>query len=56
MFESAQDCILIVNARTGKLEDANPSLLNLLGYSRSELVGMKVWQLQVRADAAKQKF
>jgi PAS domain S-box-containing protein/putative nucleotidyltransferase with HDIG domain len=56
MFESAQDGILIVHAKTGKIEDANPYLLDLLGYSRSEMLRKKAWQLYVNPEAAKQTF
>ena len=56
MFELAQDGILIVQAETGKVEDANPYLLALLGYSRNGILRKKVWQLHADAETAKQKF
>jgi PAS domain-containing protein len=37
LFETAQDGILILDARTGKIEDANPFLENLVGYTQAEL-------------------
>jgi CheY-like chemotaxis protein len=36
LFESAQDGILIVDAGTGQIQDVNPFLLDLLGFSREE--------------------
>jgi len=45
LFESAQEGILILNAQTGQVEDVNPFLVNLLGYSRQELLGNKLWEI-----------
>jgi len=33
LFESAQDGILLLNAETAQIEDMNPFLINMLGYS-----------------------
>jgi PAS domain S-box-containing protein len=38
LFEAAQDGILILDAKTGMIEDVNPYLINMLGYSRPEFV------------------
>ena len=56
LFESAQHGILLIHAKTGSIEDANPYLLNLLGYSQSELLRKKVWQLHVDSETAKQNY
>src|SRR5688572_10133079 len=45
LFEAAKDGILILNAETGQITDANPFLQVLLGYSRSELLGKTLWQI-----------
>ncbi len=50
LFEAAQDAILIVDANSGKILDANPSVKNLLGYTHDELVGMELWQIGLAAD------
>jgi PAS domain S-box-containing protein len=50
LFETAQDGILIVDAGTGRVLDANPSLAALLGYSRSELVGKELWEVGLFHD------
>ena len=34
LFEAAQDGILILDAETGMIEDVNPYLIKMLGYSR----------------------
>ena len=36
LFEAAQDGILILDAKTGSITDANPFLIDMLGYSRDE--------------------
>ena len=36
LFETAQDGILILNAVTSKIEDANPFLIKIIGYSYEE--------------------
>ena len=56
IFESAKYGVLIVNAKTGRIEDANPYLLNLLGYSRSEIMKKTAWQLHSDTEAARQRF
>ena len=45
LFETAQDGMLIIDAETGTIEDANPFILDILGYSKQELVGKKVWKI-----------
>ncbi len=45
LFEAAKDGILILNAKTGRIEDVNPYLIELLGYSRKVFLGKKVWEL-----------
>ena len=44
LFESAKDCILILDAYTGYIIDANPFATELLGYSLPELLGGKLWE------------
>ena len=41
LFEAAQDGILILDAGTGMIEDVNPYLIKMLGYSREEFVEKK---------------
>lgn len=50
LFETAQDGILIVDADTRLIFDANPFLTDLLGYSRDELVGKELWQIGLFND------
>ncbi len=44
LFESAQDGILLVDAATGEIDDANPFVTRLLGYTREQLIGQKLWE------------
>ena len=55
LFESAKDGILILDADTGKVVDANPFLLRLLGYSYDALYGKHIWELGVFKDIAASK-
>ncbi len=55
LFESAKDGILILDADTGKVVDANPFLLNLLGYSYDTLCGQYLWELGAFKDIAASK-
>jgi PAS domain S-box-containing protein len=50
LFETAQDGILILNAQTGDITDVNPFLISMLGYSKEELVGKKLWEIGFFTD------
>ena len=50
LFETAQDAILILDARTGKITDANPFIEQLLGYSHAEFVGRQLWEIGLFSD------
>ncbi len=50
LFESAQDGILILDAKTGMIEDVNPFLEKMLGYSRIEFIGKKLWEISAFRD------
>lgn len=52
LFETAKDGILILDADTGKITDANPFLLNLLGYSHVEMLGKMLWEIGPFKDIA----
>ena len=58
LFEAARDGVLLLNASTAEIEDANPFLTELLGYSRDELVGKKLWEVGAFADVveSREKF
>jgi PAS domain S-box-containing protein/putative nucleotidyltransferase with HDIG domain len=50
LFETAQDGILILNFSTGTIEDVNPFLISILGYSREELLGKRLWEIGAIID------
>ena len=50
LFEAAQDGILILDAETGAITDVNPYLIKMLGYSRDEFVGKKLWEVGAFRD------
>jgi PAS domain S-box-containing protein/putative nucleotidyltransferase with HDIG domain len=50
LFESAQDGILILDAETGSINDVNPYLIDMLGYSREEFVKKKLWEVGAFKD------
>ncbi|NHB68829.1 PAS domain S-box protein [Perlabentimonas gracilis] len=55
LFESAKDGILILDAETGKIVDVNPFLINLLGYSRDELIEKSIWEIGSFMDVYENK-
>jgi PAS domain S-box-containing protein len=50
LFEAARDGILILNVKTGRITDVNPFLVELLGFSKSEMVGKTVGELSPFKD------
>ena len=50
LFEAARDGILILDVDTGRINDVNPFLVELLGFSRSEMVGKTVGELSPFKD------
>jgi PAS domain S-box-containing protein len=50
LFEAARDGILILDAETGMIVDVNPFLIEILGFSREEFLGKKVWELGAFKD------
>jgi PAS domain S-box-containing protein len=55
LFETARDGILLLNSDTAQIEDVNPYLIELLGYSHAEFLGKKLWEVGPFADRAKSK-
>jgi PAS domain S-box-containing protein len=45
LFEAAREGLLILDFETGRVTDVNPFLVDLLGFSREELVGKKMTDL-----------
>ena len=45
LFETAQDGILILDADTELIQDANPFIIDMLGFSIAEMVGRRLWEI-----------
>jgi len=50
LFETAKDGILLLDAATGRITDANPFLQGLLGYTHDELLGKRLWEIGLFKD------
>ena len=50
LFESAKDGILILDAETGKIDDVNPFLIELLGFSYEQFIEKAIWEIGVFKD------
>jgi PAS domain S-box-containing protein len=55
LFETAQDGILILDADTGQINDVNPFLIAMLGYSYEEFVGKRLWEIGAFKDVGANK-
>lgn len=53
LFEAAQDGIFLLDFPEGLIEDVNPYLLNMMGYSKEDLIGKKLWEVGLLADKEK---
>jgi PAS domain S-box-containing protein len=45
LFETAHDGIFILDASTGQITDVNPYLEELLGYTRIDFIGKRLWEI-----------
>jgi diguanylate cyclase (GGDEF)-like protein/PAS domain S-box-containing protein len=52
LFETAKDGIIILDADTGRITDANPFLQDMLGYSHADLLGKALWEIGPVKDIA----
>ena len=55
LFESAKDGILILDADTGQIVDVNPFLIEMLAYSKEELMGKELWEIGAFRDVVASK-
>ncbi len=55
LFESAKDGIFILDAETGMIVDVNPFLIDLLGYSKENLLQKAVWEIGFLKDIVQNK-
>lgn len=45
LFETANDGILLLDSATGKVTDANPAVITMLGYDHAGLLDRELWEL-----------
>ncbi|HEV8072172.1 MAG TPA: PAS domain S-box protein [Planctomycetaceae bacterium] len=50
LFQTAKDGILILDASTLKIIDANPFMTELLGYAHDEFLGKELWEIGLFGD------
>lgn len=55
LFETAQDGILLLDANTGQIKDVNPFLIAMLGYSKKDFLGRKLWEIGAFRDTEASK-
>lgn len=55
LFETAEDGILIIDPETRLIQDANPYIQNILGYSKKEIVGKTLWDIGFSEDVVESK-
>ncbi len=55
LFETAKDGVLILDADTTKITDANPFVAELLDYSPAELIGKELWEIGLFRDVEASK-
>jgi PAS domain S-box-containing protein len=56
LFEAAKDGILILDVKTGRITDVNPFLVELLCFSRNEMIGKTVGELSPFKDIESNKI
>jgi len=50
LFETAKHGILLLDAKSGRITDVNPYLVEMSGYSHEELSGKKLWKIGLFKD------
>jgi PAS domain S-box-containing protein/putative nucleotidyltransferase with HDIG domain len=55
LFETALDGIMLLNFETGQIEDVNPFLIKMLGYTHAEFLGKKLWEVGAFIDIPESK-
>lgn len=50
LFESAKDGIIILDAETGMIQDVNPYLIDLLGFTKEQIINKAIWDIGAFSD------
>jgi PAS domain S-box-containing protein len=56
LFESAKDGILILDGESGQIVDVNPYLKEMLGFSKQDLIGKRLWEIGPLKDVIASKI
>ncbi len=56
LFEAARDGILLLDVQSGQITEVNPFMIELLGYSREQYLGRKLWEIGAFKDVAESKL
>jgi two-component system CheB/CheR fusion protein len=58
LFETSKDGILLLNAESGMITEVNPYLIEMLGYTRDQIIKKTIWEIGFFNDlvANKDKF
>ena len=52
LFETAKDGVLILDANSGRILEANPFMTELSGYTTDEFIGKELWEIGLFRDTA----
>ncbi|MGM0510892.1 MAG: PAS domain S-box protein, partial [Thermoplasmatota archaeon] len=55
LFETAQEGMLILDAGSGKIIDANPFIKDMMGYSLENIKGKHLWEIETFSDISENK-
>jgi len=56
LFDSAMDAIVVMDAQSGQVMDANPAALTMFGYGREEMFDLSVATLSANHERARDRF
>jgi PAS domain S-box-containing protein len=55
LFETAHDGVLLLDPKTRQITEANPFMLNLLGYTYEQLIGKELYEIGLLKDRSKSR-
>jgi PAS domain S-box-containing protein len=50
LFEETREGVIIIDGETGHISDANPFLMEMLGYTPEDLLGKSLWEIGLIMD------
>ncbi len=56
LFDSAMDAMVVMDARTSRVVEANPAALAMFGYSREEMLALRALDLMTAPERARERF